>query len=635
MAPPTSPNHLLPLAFQPLPLGAIRPTGWLQQQLRIQANGLSGHLDEFWPDVARSAWIGGDAEGWERGPYWLDGVVPLAFLLEDERLIAKARHWVEYILDHQHPDGWLGPLLDDRVGQGYAYDPWPVFILLKALTQYYGATGEPRVIPAMQRFLRRLQEILATQPLRSWGRYRWADLVLSIHWLHDRTNEAWLLELAAGVQEQGFAWRQHFAHFSIWNKVQRPEIDLSTHVVNNAMAIKAPGVWYRQSGDPADRTAVTQILATLDRYHGQANGMFSGDEHLAGRSPSQGSELCAVVEYMFTLEVLLAAVGEPALADRLERLAFNALPATISPDMWTHQYDQQVNQMQCVVMQDRPWTSNGPRANLFGLEPNFGCCTANMHQGWPKFATHLWMRSPDGGLATVAYAPCTVSAEIAGVPVELTVDTDYPFRDRITIRLRTSQPVSFPLHLRIPGWANGTEFRVNDQPALEATPGTFFRLEQAWAGDTTIQLRLPMAPRLEGRDNGAIAILRGPLLYGLQISEEWRRLDGEPPSGDFEVYPTSPWNYALAVDSAHLETAIRFSERPLGEQPFSPAGAPVTATISGRQVTQWGLEHNAAAPPPPSPVASDAPLQTLTLLPYGCTNLRVAEFPVLAGNTVC
>ncbi|HEY8745410.1 MAG TPA: beta-L-arabinofuranosidase domain-containing protein, partial [Chloroflexota bacterium] len=537
-------HGLQPLALQPLPLGAIHPTGWLLRQLRIQADGLSGHLDEFWPDVARSAWIGGDAEGWERGPYWLDGVVPLAFLLMDARLIARVRHWVEYIFDHQHPDGWLGPLLDDRARQGYSYDPWPAFILLKALTQYHGATGEPRVIPAMQRFLRRLQELLTTQPLRSWGRYRWADLVLSIHWLYDRTGEAWLLELAASVQEQGFAWRQHFAHFSIWSRVQHPEIDLSTHVVNNGMAIKAPGVWYRQSGDAADRAAVAQIIATLDRYHGQANGMFSGDEHLAGRSPSQGSELCAVVEYMFSLEALLAALGEPALADRLERLAFNALPATISPDMWTHQYDQQVNQMQCVVMQDRPWTSNGPRANLFGLEPNFGCCTANMHQGWPKFASHLWLRAPDGGLAAGAYAPCTISTEVANVPINVAVETDYPFRDSITIRLRTSQPVSFPLHLRIPAWANGAELRVNNQPAQAATPGTFFRLEQEWSGETIIQLQLPMSPRAEQRDNGAIAVMRGPLLYGLQIGEEWQRLDGEAPAGDFEIHPISPWNYA-------------------------------------------------------------------------------------------
>ncbi|HEV7214663.1 MAG TPA: beta-L-arabinofuranosidase domain-containing protein, partial [Chloroflexota bacterium] len=447
------------------------------------------------------------------------------------------------------------------------------------------------------------------------------------------TGEDWLLELAAAINEQGFDWRRHFEHFSIWSKVQRPEIDLSTHVVNNAMAIKAPGVWSRQSGDPADRTVTGRIIATLDRYHGQATGVFSGDEHLAGRSPAQGTELCAVVEYMYSLEVLLAALGDPAYADRLERIAFNALPATISPDMWTHQYDQQVNQVQCVVMQDRPWTSNGPRANLFGLEPNFGCCTANMHQGWPKFAEHLWMRSPDGGLSAVAYAPCIVRAEVAGVPVEIAVVTDYPFCDIIRIDVRTPQPVIFPLHLRIPAWAHGARLRQGDEPAQATQPGTFLRLERTWAGETSLRLHLPMQTRIEQRDNGAVAILRGPLLYALQIGEEWRRLEGEAPTGDFEVYPTTPWNYALAIDPANPTATITFSEHPVGERPFSPEGAPVTATVSGRRAPAWGLEHNAAAPPPASPVTSNEPLETLRLLPYGCTNLRVAAFPVLAAGT--
>ncbi|MCS7059594.1 MAG: hypothetical protein NZM14_00365 [Thermoflexales bacterium] len=74
-------SRLIAQAFSPIPLGSIRPAGWLLNQLSIQADGLSGHLDEFWPDVAQSGWIGGEAEGWERGPYWLDGLVPLAYLL--------------------------------------------------------------------------------------------------------------------------------------------------------------------------------------------------------------------------------------------------------------------------------------------------------------------------------------------------------------------------------------------------------------------------------------------------------------------------------------------------------------------------------------------------------------------------
>src|SRR5690606_9597962 len=125
-------------------------------------------------------------------------------------------------------------------------------------------------------------------------------------------------------------------------------------------------------------------------------GVFTGDEHLAGIYPTQGTELCAVVEMMFSLENLLAIFGDAAFADRLEQVAYNALPATFTADMWAHQYDQQVNQVLCSVA-PRAWTNNSDSANIFGLEPHFGCCTANFHQGWPKLVSHLWMATPDHG----------------------------------------------------------------------------------------------------------------------------------------------------------------------------------------------------------------------------------------------
>jgi len=619
-----APDGLAPRAFEPLPLGAITPRGWLLDQLRIQADGLSGNLDEFWPDIRDSGWIGGGAEGWERGPYWLDGVTPLAYLLNDEELKAKVVRWMDYILTHQREDGWLGP----ESSKGYkAHDPWPTFVALKAMTQYYEATGDARVPAAMRKNFAFLRKLLDKQPLFEWGKFRWMDLVICIHWLYEREPEPGLLKLAAMAQEQGFDWKGHFADFKYTERVTK-DFSLATHVVNNAMSVKAGPVWWRQSRADADRDAIAQAVDMLDRYHGQVTGIFGGDEHYAGASPSQGSELCSVVEYMFSLEQAIAILGTPALGDRLERIAFNALPGTFSPDMWAHQYDQHANQVVCRVSEDRVYATNGANANLFGLEPNYGCCTANLHQGWPKLASHLWMKAPGGKLAAIAYAPCAVATDIDGKPVAVTVETEYPFKDSVAIHVEAD--ATFSLLLRIPAWAEGAQITVAGDAPVAAQPGTFHEVRRDWKGKTPVTVQFPMKPRVERRFNNSAAILRGPLVFSLKIGEYWKKVAGEEPHADWEVYPTTPWNYGIMIDEANLESSVSFEVGTVTRQPFAPDTAPVRATIKGRLVPEWVLEHSAAGVPPVSPVQSTQPETALTLIPYGGAKLRVSEFPVLA-----
>jgi uncharacterized protein len=620
-------------AFRPLPLGAITPLGWLQRQLRLQADGLSGHLDEFWPDVGQSQWFGGRAEGWERAPYWLDGVIPLAWLLNDAPLKSRIEHYINHIVASQRPDGWYAPYPADASAK--AYDLWAILLANKVLVQYHDATRDDAVLQAVLRNLRATLDTLDRTPLFGWGRFRYFEGLISAYYAFEQTGQPWLLDLARKLHDQGFDYRAYYAGPDITAPTPRRGLwTWQKHVVNTGMALKAPALGWRLTRQSDDLAFPARMLDILDRYHGLPTGMFTGDECLSGRNPVQGTELCAVVETLYSLEHLIALTGDAAYGDRLERIAYNALPATFAPDMWSHQYDQQVNQVQCTINPDHMWSTNGPESNIYGLEPNYGCCTANMHQGWPKFAAHLWMRTPDHGLAAVAYAPSEVRFTAHGVPVRVRLETDYPFRDTLELTVTVDKPVRFPLLLRIPNWTRQPTITLANRQTSGLKPGSFHRIEREWKDRETVKLHWPMLPTTARYYNQSIALERGPLLYSLKLEESWTRVNAdkphrELPHGDFEVRPASPWNYALLLDENQPANSVRFVEQPVGQQPFSPDGAGVVAKVKGRRLPSWKLAHGWAAEIAPLEPQTSEPLEDLTLIPYGCTNIRITEFPLL------
>jgi hypothetical protein len=280
------------------------------------------------------------------------------------------------------------------------------------------------------------------------------------------------------------------------------------------------------------------------------------------------------------------------------------------------------------------WTTNGPDANLYGLEPNYGCCTSNMHQGWPKLAAHLWMRTADAGIAAMAYAPSAAHFRSDGVAVIAIIETDYPFRETIKLKITTEKPVRFPILLRIPSLTEGATLADAGGPEERLQPGVFHRLEREWKDVVEIQLRFPMKVKTVRRYNQSIAVERGPLVYSLKIGEAWTQVHADKPyrqlpHGDFELRPTTPWNYGLLLDETNPAAGVRFEEKAIGEKPFSPEGAGVTAKVQGRRLPDWKMAHGWAAEIPEGEQDSKEPLEELTLIPYGCTNIRITEFPKL------
>ena len=485
---PSNLEPLVPSAYVPLPLGAVRPAGWLDRQLRGWADGLTGRLDEVWPDVGPdNGWLGGPGDIWERGPYWVDGLLPLGHVLQDERLIEKANVWVEAAIASRKPSGYFGPVGERPQPRSTRSVPgedwWPHMIMLKILQNHYEATSDVRVLDLMQAYFRFQLAELPSRPLGHytwWGKQRGGENLASVHWLYNRTGDAFLLDLGEILHQQTERW------------ATRPAEDPGRwHVVNTAMGIKQPGVWYAQTGFRDDWAAVDRLIEWLMTNHGQPQGIWSGDEELHGTDPRQGVETCAVVEYMYSLETLLPIGGDLRHAEILEKVAYNALPAALSPRFGGRHYYQRPNQVACTLGR-RSFTVRHEDDTLIGLVTGYGCCTANLHQGWPKFVQHMWFATPDNGLAALVYGPCEVTARVGdGTEVRIVEETEYPFEDTVRFTYRGPSGVRFPLHLHVPSWARDATVRVPGESPTIPVAGTIHRIDRVWKDGDRVELELP------------------------------------------------------------------------------------------------------------------------------------------------
>lgn len=593
----------------------LSPAGWLRRQLEIQAKGLGGNLHKIWPDIRDSAWIGGKREGWERVPYWLDGFIPLAYLLRDEEMIGVVKQYVDAILAAQQADGWICPCPENKRAR---YDTWAVQLISKTLTVYYECSGDARIPEALSRVLKNYYDLLKSGEIRlfRWGESRWFETFIALDFLYAACGEDWIKDLARILKTQGYDYRRAIP---AWKK-PRHLWRRKTHIVNIAMMLKSEAVSCELLGEPyTDRAEALRTV--LDRYNGTAFEGFTGDEVLSGLDPTRGTELCAVVEQMYSCEHLFAYTGDPKWAERLEAIAFNALPATLSEDMWTHQYVQMVNQIACKrTMLMAPFSTNGPEAHLFGLEPNFGCCTANFSQGWPKLALSAFLHR-DNTILNALMLPC----ELRDRGVTIRLETDYPFRN--TARYLIDADRAFSFEVRIPSFA--------ENPTVNGIPAGPGNAKFAIApGHTEIEVAFSVSPVFRARPNGLSAVRVGSLLFSVPIAydkkpHEYVRFGVERkfPYCDYQLLPKTPWNYAFAAPDLTVD-------RPgAGETPFSQTSPPVTATAR-LQPIRWGLKfpYRSVCRKTPKSKTPLAPPETVTLIPYGCARLRMTEMPALWEN---
>jgi uncharacterized protein len=202
----------------------------------------------------------------------------------------------------------------------------------------------------------------------------------------------------------------------------------------------------------------------------------------------------------------------------------------------------------------------------------------------------------------------------------------------VRFTIQVSRAAEFLLQFRIPAWAEGASLRVKGKKQAAVKPGSFAALKATWQSGDVVELDLPMKLRTESRYNDAVSIYRGPLAFSLRIGESFRKLKSHHdklPVADWEITPTTPWNYGLILDRQRPEKSIEVATRKPGQKPFSNETAPVVLSVKGRALPDWTLADNSAGEAPGSPATSQQPVTALELVPYGCTRLRITEFPVL------
>ena len=668
----TAPSASRPFAeMRSLPPGAIKPEGWLKLHAEGQAKLSSALADISYPFFSGTFWEGEENSPawftWEQRGYWVDGATRLALILGDNKLLAKARASLDYTLSHASKNGFLGPRFLEFGNDTGNLDRWPNAVLNRGFMALADAQPTPGdVDPA------KIAEALQRHYLNDKADYiRGNRNIVNIEvvlWCYERTGDKKLLELAqntwdtyikeaedeyqAAQKEAGSGGnRRRFSRFTdLAPSRVFANAPVQSHGVSYAEISKLPAILYLYTGKEDYRKFVMAAQKRVFDHHMLIDGIPSSSEAYAGTTALDEHETCDITDHAWAWSYILQATGDGQYGDAIERACFNAHPGVTKPDWTGIQYFGSPNQVLANLNCDHG-TQRWFGSRRMAYQPNpaqvIGCCGGNKHRFLPTYLQSMWMQTKDNGLAATLYGPSTVTAQVgsSNQQVQVTQKTNYPFEEEIQFEIKTEQPVSFPLSLRIPAWCAAPQIRVNGSSVRARVQTGFTTLRRTFKSGDVVTLRLPMEVKATEWPNNGIGVERGPLVYALPVETKWTSLAEAAYSSEefptWEANPVGEWNYGVDLDPTKVSSQVEVKQRTgtanLETSSWPWSDAPTVLTVSARKLDGWDYETNPKEPhqrftphlPDPEKIKPSSQVERLTLVPFGATQLRISIFPKL------
>ena len=601
---------LAPGRFAPLPAGAVTAKGSLHDRLVSLRAGLLSRCASIFPACgAASVWYGGAEAGGMPAADLLEATLLTASLLGDEELRREGLRLAMRVADAQREDGSFGAEDETFAARGR---------MLRALTWAYSASGEKRLLTFMLRYMKYLRDTLPESPLSAQDAMHTADTLEAGIFLYNVTGQKAILSVLMTLVSQGADSTSLFHAFPYRTPISRT---ISAEALLDALKDEDEGGYYHHLLRTADGANLCEALRAsalcgvltgsakhlsapevgivrLNKAHGAACGGVTADPLLAGTHPSRGVSAKSLCELAASLETMLSCPSGEHGADQLETVIYNGVAAAFAPDGRSIQPIQQANQTLLSRAERFPLSHDG--AGLFALEDSASLCA--LLAALPRFAQHQWMLSRDEGFAAIGYAPCSVRYRIGEAAVQLHVESRYPESGSVRIRLSLDRSAAFPIHLRIPEWAQGACAAVAGD-VLRGQAGSFLTINRQWHDGDEILLTLPMSVRTLPLYHQAVCVARGPLrfAYAPETMQSGETLSAKAPFG------------AAIVTSEPMEAQE------------TQDGVVIRARL--RTLTNWGM-RGASCDQPPMADAGTGEAFDAELVPYASAQIRLAVLPV-------